>query len=149
MRAASVSSLEGRLYRAALSLCPGGFRREHGHEMVLDFDEAHREAAADGEGALWVFRLAMAIDLVRAFGTQWFRTGVPAIGLVSILITLALAEGIATVARRATIFIPADAAEDEILGVLFLFLAVISVMLIAMTIVLTQWVNRPRRRGRR
>ena len=147
MPSAPLSSLEARLYRAALSLCPVRFRREHGDEMVLDFDEAHREAAASGEGALWMLRLAMAVDLVRTFGVQWVRTGFPIIGLVSILITLALAEGIATVARRATIYMPADVAQEEILGVVLL--AVISVLLIAMTIVLTQWVNRPRRRGRR
>jgi len=139
-------SFEARLYRAALSLCPERFRREHGDEMLLDFDEAHRDAAAHG-GGLWVLRLAMAVDLVRTFGVQWFRTGFPIFGLASVLITLALAEGIATVARRATIYMPADVAQEEILGVLLL--AVISVLLIAMTIVLTQWVNRPRRRGRR
>ena len=42
---------------------------------------------------------------------------------------------------------PANPADAEVLGVLLL--AVTSVVLIAMTIVLTLWVNRPRRRGRR
>lgn len=115
--------------------------------MLLDFVEAHREAAANGDAALWVLRFAMAVDLVRTVAIQWLRTGFPLIGLASVLITLALAEGIATVARYATIYVPADAAQEEVLGVLFL--AVVSVLLIAMTIVLTQWVNRPRRRGRR
>jgi hypothetical protein len=147
MTSSAMTSLEGRLYRAALSLCPGGFRREHGEEMMLDFDEAHREAAANGEAALWVLRFAMAVDLVRTLGIQWLRTTFPAIGLASILITLALAETIATVARRARIYMPVDAAQEEALGALLL--TVIAVLLIAMTIVLTQWVNRPRRRGRR
>jgi hypothetical protein len=147
MASSAMTSLEGRLYRAALLLCPGRFRREHGDEMVLDFDEAHREAAGHGDAALWILRFGMAVDLVRTLAIQWIRTGFPAIGLASILITFALAEGIATVARHATIYVPADAADEEILGVVFL--AVISVLLIAMTIVLTQWVNRPRRRGRR
>ena len=143
----AMSSLEGRLYRVGLSLCPDRFRREHGDEMARDFDEARHEAAATGDGALWILRLLMVVDLVRTFGIQWLRTGFPAIGLASILVTLALAEGLATVARRATIFMPADAAHAEILGVLLL--AVISVVLIAMTIVLTLWASRPGRRGRR
>jgi hypothetical protein len=89
----------------------------------------------------------MAVDLVRTAAIQWLRTGFPFIGLASVLITFALAEGIATVARYATIYVPVDAAQEEVLGVLFL--AVVTVLIIAMTIVLTQWVNRPRRRGRR
>jgi hypothetical protein len=149
MSSGATRSLDGRLYRAALSLCPASFQREHGDEMARDFEEARGEAAADGGRALWILRLLMAVDLLRTFVIQWLRTGFPVFGLASILVTLALAEGLATIARRATIYMPNDAAHDEVLGVLFLFLAVISVMLIAMTIVLTQWVSRPRRRGRR
>ena len=150
MPSGAIRSLDGRLYRAALSLCPAGFRREHGDEMVRDFDEARGEAAADGGRALWILRLLMAVDLVRTLGIQWFRTGFPAIALASILVTLALAEGLASLALRARFApfqMPADPVDAEILGVLLL--AVMSVMLIAMTIVLTQFVNRPRRRGRR
>jgi hypothetical protein len=147
MSPGAMRSLDGRLYRAALSLCPAGFRREHGDEMARDFDEACGEAAATGDRALWILRLLMAVDLVRTFGIQWLRTGFPASGLASILVTLALAEGLATVARRARIQMPADAEHAEILGVLLL--AVTSVVLIAMTIVLNFWVSRPSRRGRR
>jgi hypothetical protein len=140
-------SLDARLYRAALSLCPAAFRREHGDEMARDFDEACGEAAATGDRALWLLRLFLAADLVRTFGIQWLRTGFPAIGLASILITLALAEGLATLALRARIQLPADPAHAEILGVLLL--AVTSVVLIAITIVLSLWVTRPSGRGRR
>jgi hypothetical protein len=143
-------SLDGRLYRAALSLCPAGFRREHGDEMVRDFDEARGEAAADGHRALWILRFLMAVDIVRTVGIQWLRSGLPAIGLASTLVTLALAEGIASLALRARFApfqMPANPVDAEVLGLLLL--AVMCVMLIAMTIVLTQWVNRPRRRGRR
>ena len=146
----AMPSLDGRLYRAALALCPAGFRREHGDEMLRDFDEARGEAAAAGSGALWILRLLMAVDLVRTFGIQWLRSGFPAIGLASILVTLALAEGLATLALRARFApfqMPANPADAEILGLLLL--AVMSVMLIAMTIVVSLWVNRPRRRGRR
>ena len=149
----AMRSLDGRLYRAALSLCPAGFRREHGDEMARDFDEARAEAVMTGDGALWILRLLIAVDLVRTFGVQWLRTGFPAIGLAAflatlalakgaLLVTLALAEGIAIVAHQTTI----DAPDAEILGVLFL--AVLSVMLIATTITLTLWVTRFIRRRR-
>ena len=155
MAPSAIPSLDGRLYRAALGLCPAGFRREHGDEMARDFDEAHGEAVAAGDHALWILRLLMAVDLVRTFGVQWLRTGFPAIGLASVLVTLALvqvsvlvtfavANGIVTVASQATTYTPADA---EIIGVLLA--AVICVLLIATTIVLTQWASRPARRGRR
>ena len=146
----AMPSLDGRLYRAALSLCPAGFRREHGDEMARDFDEARGEALADGDGALWILRILMAVDLVRTFGIQWLRSGFPAIGLASILVTLALAEGLSTLALRARFApfqMPANPVDAEVLGLLLL--AVMSVMLIAMTIVISLWVNRPRRRGRR
>ena len=140
-------SLDGRLYRAALSLCPAGFRVEHGDELARDFDEGRGEALATGDRELWSFRLLMAIDLVRTFAVQWFRTGVPAIALASAILALTLAAGMASVARRATIPMPTDPANAEILGVLLL--AVTSVMVIAITASLNLWVNRPGRRGRR
>jgi hypothetical protein len=138
-------SLDGRLYRATLALCPASFLREHGDEMVRDFDEARAEAVAAGERALWILRLLIAVDLVRTAGVQWLRTGLPLIGLTAILVPLAFAEALATLARRATIPMPLDADREEILGVLLL--AVIAVVLIAMTIVLSLWVGRLTRRG--
>ena len=140
-------SLDGRLYRAALSLCPTGFRFEHGDELARDFDEARGEALAAGDRALWIFRLLMAVDLARTFAVQWLRTAVPATALASAIVALALAAGLATVARRATIPMPSNIADDEILGVLLL--AVTSVMVIAVTTSITLWVSRLGRRGRR
>ena len=140
-------SLDGRLYRAALALCPAGFRFDHGDELARDFDEARREAVATGNRALWTFRLLMAIDVARTFGAQWFRTGVPVIGLASVIVALVLAEGAATLARRATFQMPSDPAHAEILGVLLL--AITSVVLIAITIALNVWVSWPSRRGRK
>lgn len=140
-------SLDERLYRAALSLCPAGFRVEHGDELARDFDEARGEALATGDRGLWSFRLLMTVDLVRTVSVQWFRTGIPATALASAVVALALAAGLASVARRATFPMPSDPADAEILGVLLL--AVTSVVIIAMTASLNLWVNRPRRRGRR
>jgi hypothetical protein len=131
MPGTSLKSLEGRLYRAALSLFPAAFRREHGPEMASDFDQSRQEA--DSASALWMLRACIAIDLVRTLAVQWA--------------TLALAEALAVVARRASIRLPAGFAhEDELI---VLFMAQISVVLIALTILLSLWVGRltrPRRR---
>ena len=140
-------SLDGRLYRAALLLCPERFRREHGDEMARDFDDARREAAVAGERALWHLRVLIGIDLLRTFGVQWIRTGWPIIGLASFLAAVTLAEGLATLARGAAFRIPDDAAHAEMVGVLMI--VVTCVLLIAMTIFLTVWASAPRRRGRR
>jgi hypothetical protein len=142
----AMRSLDTRLYRAALLFCPTGFRREHGEEMARDFDEARGEAAACGDRALWVLRFLMGVDLARTVGIQWLRTGVPAIALAAMLVTLALVAGLALVARAATIPMPAAAVQDEVVGVLLL--TVVTVVLIAMTIVLSLWASRPSRRGR-
>jgi hypothetical protein len=147
MSSAAMRSLDGRLYRAALLLCPAGFRREYGDERARDFDEARGEAAATGDRALWILRLLMAADLVRTFGIQWVRTGFPVIGVASILVTVGLAEGLATVARSVRIQVPANLAQDEVFGILLLALA--SVLLVAMMMLLSLWVGRPGRRGRR
>jgi hypothetical protein len=146
MHAGAMRLFEGRLYRAALALCPDRFRREHGDEMARDFDQARREAEAAG-GAVWIITFVMAVDIVRTLAVQWLRTGLPLIAVASVIVTLALAEGLATIARRAAIRMPAEAARDEVLGVLLL--AVICVLLIAMTIVLTQWASRMSLRRRR
>src|SRR5919108_5383489 len=59
------TKLDSRMYRAALWLCPAGFRHEYAQEMARDFQEAHDEAATRGGSRLWWLRLAMAIDLAR------------------------------------------------------------------------------------
>jgi len=139
------TSLEGRLYRAALTLLPSTFRREHGAEMARDFDEAHHEA--DSTSALWLLRAGIAIDLVRTLAVQWVRTGLPLIAIASILLSLALAEGLAAIARRASVRMP-DGLEHED-AVVVLFMAEILVVLIAMTIFISLWVGRLMRHGRR
>ena len=150
----ATSSLESRCYRLALWLCPPVFRREHGDEMSRDFDEAYDEARGDaatrGRRALWTVRLVMAIDLVRTAGVQWLRTGLPIIALVAVFVQLAIAVALAAsveIARRVTRPIPDDMPDGEVLGVLLI--AVITVMLIGMTIALNIWVTRLNRRRRR
>ena len=138
-------SLDDRWYRMALSLCPPAFRGDHGDEMARDFDEARNEAAARGDGALWMLRLLMAIDVARTISVQWLRTGLPVIALVSVLVSLAIAEALAAIARHATI--PMPDADADVVGILLL--AVTSVVLIAMTIILSLWVGRTSPRDRR
>ena len=140
-----LSAFEGRLYRVALTLLPGAFRREHGAEMARDFDEARQEA--DSTRALWLLRAGISIDLVRTVAVQWIRTGLPLVAIASILFSLALAEGLAALARRASVRMP-DGLEHED-AVVVLFMAEILVVLIAMTIFISLWVGRLMRHGRR
>jgi hypothetical protein len=147
MAALPLTSVDARLYRAGLRLCPGEFRREHGEEMAGDFDEARGEAASIGTTAVWTLRLLMGVDLSRTIVVQWLRTGLPAIGCVALTCSLALTAGLASVARRITVRIPVDAIDADTVGVVLL--AAIAVMVIVMTIVFNLWVHRPRRARRR
>jgi hypothetical protein len=139
-------SFEGRLYRAALSLLPGDFRRDHAEEMARDFDEA-REEAANSRSALWLLNCAMAIDLVRTLVVQWVRTGFPVVAVASIFLSLVIAEGLATVVQRTSVRIPDGVEHEDI--VVILFMVEISVVLIAMTIFISLWVGRLMRLRRR
>ena len=146
MLSGTTDTLESRLYRAALSLCPATFRRDHGDEMARDFDEARQEAA-DSYRAAWVLRGCIAIDLARTLAVQWVRTGVPVIAVASIVLSLAIVSGIVAVARRVSVRIPDGLEYEDTLVVLFM--AQITVVLIATTILLSLWVGRlmrPRRR---
>ena len=140
-------SVDARVYRAALRLCPTAFRREYADEMTRDFADARDEAAGAGGRAVWRLRLLMAFDLARTAAVQWTRTGWPVIALTSVACALVVAEGMASVARRAVFDIPADTEQAELMGLVLL--AATSVCLIAMTIVLTLWVGRSTRRRRR
>jgi hypothetical protein len=140
-------SLEARLYRAALRLCPGEFRREHGHEMAWDFDEARGEAASAGVGARGLLRLLIGLDLARTIGVQWLRTGLPAIGCVALLCSLLVSAGVTSAVLRLTFRIPAEGADAESIGVVLL--AAVVLMVIVVTIVFNLWVHRPRRVARR
>jgi hypothetical protein len=145
MPSSLLSSLEGRLYRAALTLLPAAFRREHGAEMARDFDEARQEA--DTTSAFWLLRAGISIDLVRTLAVQWVRTGLPLIAIASILLSLALAEGLAAIARRTSVRMPDGLVHED--AVVVLFMAEILVVLIAMTIFISLWVGRLMRHGRR
>jgi hypothetical protein len=140
-------SFDARLYRAALHLCPGEFRREHAGEMAFDFDEARGEVASAGARAVWTLRLLMGVDLARTIVVQWLRTGLPAIGCVALLSSLVLAAALASAVRRLTFRFPADGVDAESVGMVLL--AVVVLMVIVVTIVFNHWVHRPRRVARK
>ena len=147
MIAESPAPLEARLYRAALRLCPPEFRREHGDEMAADFEEARGEVSASGGLASWTLRVVMAVDLGRTIVVQWWRTGLPVIGLVAGSCSLLLAAGVASVARRVTMRIRADVDTSDMVGLVLL--VAVAVMVIVTTIVFNLCMYRPRRIGRR
>jgi hypothetical protein len=72
-------------YRVLLHLYPSAFRREFGSEIAADFDDATEDAwrANAWPGVLSVWLLAVA-DLSRAVLLQWYRTGLPALVVLSV-----------------------------------------------------------------
>ena len=145
MLARRSSFLDAASYRAGLHLCPPAFRREYGEQMLQDFDDACREAAA--AGGMGRLRLQMGLDLMRTLGVQWYRSGWPVIVLLSVLPMFAAATGLARLFGRASIAIPDDVPDAEAIGLVLI--ATVTVFLVATTIVLTLWATRPRRRIRR
>jgi hypothetical protein len=147
MAAEVAIAIEARLYRAALRLCPGEFRRDHGDEMICDFDQARREAAGAGTQAIWVFRLLLSADLARTLVVQWLRTGLPAIGCTAAILPLLLANAVASVVRRFPIRVPDDPLVQDAFGLVLL--AAVAVIVIVVTIIFNGWMLRPRRLRRR
>jgi hypothetical protein len=147
MAGGHAASFEARLYRAALRLCPGEFRRDHGDEMACDFDEARGEAASVGASAVWTLRLLMGLDLTRTIVVQWLRTGLPVIGCVALLCPLVVGAAVASAVRRLTFRFPAEGVDADGVGVVLL--AAVALMVIVATIVFNLWAHRPRRVARR
>ena len=144
--ATTAESLDCRLYRAGLALCPASFQREHAAEMAEDFVEALDEASrARDRAALWRLRAEYGVDLVRTVGVQWTRSGAPLICLAALLVSLTLIEALASfVVKRSTFTLPADLADADLIGLLIL--ATVSVFIVASTICITWWASRPIRR---
>ena len=149
MPAALASSLDHRLYRAGLALCPPAFRREYAAQMIEDFAEALDEASSSGARSdLWALRLQMGLDLLRTLRVQWTRTGLPVVGLASVVISLTLVQLLASfVVKSASFSLPADVADRDVIGLLIL--ATVSVFIVASTICITLWASGPIRRPRR
>jgi hypothetical protein len=77
-------TVAAHIYRACLLLYPSTFRFEFGEEMLADFDDATNETWLSrgwiGVLMLWA---CVALDLARSVLTQWIRTGLPALAIVS------------------------------------------------------------------
>jgi hypothetical protein len=142
MAAAVARSIDARVYRATLRLCPGEFRRDHADEMACDFEDARGEAVDGGARALWTLRVVLGVDLARTIVVQWLRTGLPVIACVAGAVTFTTAAGVAAVTRRITARAATAVVDEE--AVAFILLSAIALMVIVATIVFNLWVHRSR-----
>ncbi len=150
-----------RIYGAALWLCPPAFRRQYGDQMLRDFiearddarakacDDATAEVGAGGRGrAVRRFAAQMAIDLARTIAVQWVRGGGLAIVAAAIVCSLTLAGLLAGFAQRLRVDVPPRNLELDTLFVVLLVSVIVIVL--ASTIIFTQWfaasIRRPARR---
>ena len=141
-----------RVYGAALWLCPPAFRRQYGDQMLRDFIEARDDARAEaraGRGrAVRRFAAQMSIDLARTITVQWVRGGGLAIVAAAIVCSLTLAGLLAGFARRLRVDVPSRTLELDTLFVVLLVSVIVIVL--ASTIIFTQWfaasIRRPPRR---
>jgi hypothetical protein len=136
------------LYRAAVFLYPPAFRKEFAPDMVRDFADASDETWADrGAAGLLLLWHQTTMDLLLTLMWQWWRTGLPAIGALSLLPSLAASIGIARLARALPLNVVLPRHDQETLTLLMLIATV--VLLIAATIVFTHWFTAPLRNRRR
>jgi hypothetical protein len=142
------ATLSERIYRAALRLYPGAFRREFAREMALDFDEAGREAWQHrGWHGLLAFWGRMTADFTGSVTVQWMRTGLPLITLVSALVAAGVTGAAAQIAVRGPIVARLTPEDNDLLLMMLLIAVVLSV--IVATLVFTVWFARPFPRRRR
>jgi hypothetical protein len=149
MSATSLPSLDARLYRAALQLYPEEFRTAYLDQIACDFDDARADAAASGHRRdLWMFRLLILRDFVRSLGTQWLRSGWPAIATAAVGVTWLQFTAVASFWWDS--LLPMGSMDwNSNVVLLFMLLAVVFVACAA-TISTTIWIGRalcrPRRR---
>jgi len=136
------SSVADVVYRAVLRLYPLRFREEFGSDMALDFADASDEAWMQRQwtGLLTVW-LRSAGDVVRSLTRQWMRTRRPLVAVISALVALSTAVLAQTVVPRGP-FLAQVKPNDRDLVILILMAACV-VLVIASTIIFTQWFLRP------
>jgi hypothetical protein len=136
------ASLDTRLYRAALRLCPPAFQRDFSEEIVRVFDEAREERLLTRpEGGLWGFRVQMIVDLARTIVGQWLRTEWPYVAVLSILLPLTAASAVLRLWSRLPFVVPRGTADADVL--MLELLAAVVFLVVAATIVFTLWFTRP------
>ena len=139
-----------QVYQACVLLYPSTFRSQFGEEMISDFDAATRDAwhSRGWHGVLSLWALVSA-DLVRSIAVQWFRTGLPALAVLSIVWSIMMCS---LVAQQ---FVPdysppaSGQTDDQALLIMVLGSAVV-VLLIVATVIITGcfWMLVVRRRSR-
>ena len=136
------------VYRAALYLYPGAFRREFSTEMTRDFHEATLEARRAGRRrdllTLWA---GIGADLARTIVVEWLRTGMPVLLLCSTAAALAAAGVAANVLPHAPFDVPVTAQDRDVMTLILLTCAVL--LIIVATILFTFWFSRPMFRRQR
>lgn len=138
----SLQSLDTRVYRAALYLCPPEFRREFSEEIARVLEDARGEIAAGSGGeSLWTFRVRMIADLAATFVRQWMWTGWPFIFAAAILSPVIAIAFVTGVFKLAAARVPRVDAGNDVMMLALLSATV--VLLIAGTIILTLWFTRP------
>jgi len=144
----SRTSVDARIYRAALRLFPAAFQRDFADDMLRDFEDGLDEARRCGRAsARWFFRGRLLADFARTLGLQWLRTGWPIVGVLAMAITLASTAALATVWRRMVILLPSGTADQDVIALEML--TVVVFLFIVATILLTMWSGRIVRRGTR
>ena len=136
------SSAADVVYRAILRLYPLRFQEEFASDMALDFadasDEAWMQRQWTGLLAVWV---RSAADVGRSLTLQWMRTRLPFVAVISGLVALSTAAIAQTVVPRGP-FLAQVTPSDRDLVILILMAACV-VLVIASTIIFTQWFLRP------
>jgi hypothetical protein len=136
------SSAADVVYRAVLRLYPLRFQEEFASDMALDFadasDEAWLERQWPGLLEVWV---RCAGDVVRSLTLQWLRTRLPWVAVGAGLVALSTAAIAQTVVPRGP-FLAQVTPSDRDLVILMLMAACV-VLVIASTIIFTQWFLRP------
>jgi hypothetical protein len=136
------SSAADVVYRAILRLYPLRFQEDFASDMALDFADASDEAWMQRQ---WIGLLAVwvrsAADVVRSLTRQWMRTRVPLVAVISALVALSTAAIAQTVVPRGP-FLAQVKPNDRDLVILILMAACV-VLVIASTIIFTQWFLRP------
>ena len=136
--------LDVRVYGLVLFLFPVRFREDFANDMQRDFADARHESLVLGRAELWRFRGRMACDLGRTLVTQWLRTGLPGFAAAAAIVPLIVVPVLANLWRQSQFVIPTHAQDSE--GIGLSLLAVVAVLLVAETIVLTTRATRLMRR---
>jgi hypothetical protein len=136
------SSAADVVYRAVLRLYPLRFQEEFASDMALDFadasDEAWLERQWPGLLEVWV---RSAGDVVQSLTLQWLRTRLPWVAVGAGLVALSTAAIAQTVVPRGPFLAQVTPGDRDL--VILMLMAACVVLVIASTIIFTQWFLRP------